>query len=108
MDTIMENKKGKLGKLLLTGGLEGIRGTPIRYNYQSSTSSNCSALAILSPRVTEILIDGCEALSFLGSSVALKLNFLTAQKNNKLRALTVLKQMSMPPVPSIVRNRIGG
>ena len=47
--------------------------------FYSSSSSNCSCLAILSPRLTEILTEGCETPSFLDSSVALKPSFLTAQ-----------------------------
>ena len=42
-------------------------------------SLSCLALAIFSPRFTEILTDGCETPSFLDNSVVLKPSFLTAQ-----------------------------
>jgi len=42
-------------------------------------SSNCMALAIFSPRFTEMLTDGCETPSFFDSSVVLISNLLTAQ-----------------------------
>ncbi|MCP4626627.1 MAG: enoyl-CoA hydratase/isomerase family protein [bacterium] len=42
-------------------------------------SSNCIALAIFSPRFTEMLTDGCETPSFFDSSVVLIPNLLTAQ-----------------------------
>ncbi len=42
-------------------------------------SSNCMALAIFSPRFTEMLTDGCETPSFFDSSVVLIPNLFTAK-----------------------------
>ena len=47
--------------------------------FYSFISLTCLALAIFSPRFTEILTDGCETPSFLDNSVVLKPGFLTAQ-----------------------------
>ena len=101
-------------------------------------------MAILSPRFTEILTDGCEMPSFFDSSVALNPNFshqrtmsaigvfikfswayydfglqrIQMNITNQLKQINVfltqngfvavLKQMFVPPVAAIIRNRIAG